>query len=337
MKTLSQLKENFDSNPGNPIGVTNHLTPIFNIITQVRNFFGSRLGIIVEPGEDNVSIKLHSSKFVNEREVNKVLDSYIGANGSNDITLRQFIINQGLTRVKMVSIGQFYVVYFSPDDIRIAQNPDAMACPEGDTCTVCTEQRQYRLGDCELDTIELTESMYTGEEELEDKSLEEIIAIINNADKIIGAQKIQDIVSKSISISDPYYFKAVKDEDGNESIALRCKTERRRPFGKTITVATSLLNIYKSGDQAVWVGAFDGEGCSEETRELIEQVLKAINAKPTDDECIWTISDVPAMDQINKSESNPEDTDDGGESDVEDTGNDLLDIMNPNSAEDQAE
>ena len=39
MKTLTQLRESFDSNPGNDVklGVTNHLTPLNNIITNVRN------------------------------------------------------------------------------------------------------------------------------------------------------------------------------------------------------------------------------------------------------------------------------------------------------------
>ena len=69
MKTLTKLievhnnlvSENYESNPGNNIkqGVTNHLTPISNIITNIRNLFATIMQIIVEPCEDG-SCQIHS-------------------------------------------------------------------------------------------------------------------------------------------------------------------------------------------------------------------------------------------------------------------------------------
>ena len=94
MKTLTQLKEGFECNPGNALklGVTNHLTPVGNIITNVRNFFGSLLGLVVEPGEDGVSLKLHSSKFVNPEEIQKVLSTRC----MGQSTVQDYICQQGL-------------------------------------------------------------------------------------------------------------------------------------------------------------------------------------------------------------------------------------------------
>ena len=81
MKTFTILNEQCltsDVNPGNAmsLGVTNHLTPINNIVTNVRNFFGAQLGIIVCVAEDGVSLKMHSSRFVNKEEVNKILCNF---------------------------------------------------------------------------------------------------------------------------------------------------------------------------------------------------------------------------------------------------------------------
>ena len=110
IKTLSQLVEGYDCNPGNSVnrGVTNHLTPLNNIITNVRNFFGSTMGVIVEPGEDGVSLKLHSSKFVCPKEVSKLIDQpYLG-----NTSLHSYICQQGLCNMKLINLGSYYIVYF---------------------------------------------------------------------------------------------------------------------------------------------------------------------------------------------------------------------------------
>ncbi len=318
MKTLSNLLENFDSNPGNTmgLGVTNHLTPIFNIITTVRNLFGLRLGVVVEEGEDHVSIKLHSSKFTNPTEINRVLDERFDnqrnvGQGWNDCTLRSYITSQGLTEVKMVNLGQYYVVYFSPNDMRIAGNPDVMAAADKipTASTPCKEMLNFNLDECELDTFSIVEAL--DDEELEDKSLEDLYAIIDSNNKIKGAEKLSEIVAAEIELPKEYYFKAVKDAEGNESIALRHKITKRRPFGKTAEIATSLMNIYKTGDDAIWVGAFDDDTTKDEERTLIENILKILHAKETKDNCVYSINGTeqnePEEKEDKKEEENQED------------------------------
>jgi len=324
MRTLSSLVESFDSNPGNMMGVTNHLTPIFNIISNVRNLFGMRFGLAVEPGEDNVSIKLHSSKFINQDEINKVLDEIVYSTNPNGMSLRQYIISQGLTVVKAVNLGMYYVVYFSPNDIRMAENPDALTCPEGDAETTCSEMLKFNIHECEIERIVLEG---TDDEELEDKSIQEMIDIIKSDDKIKAATKLADIVAKEVELPKEYYFKAVKDGDNHESIALRYKSQQRRPFGKTIDVVTSLMNIYGTGDEAVWVGAFDGE-CAPEVKKLIETILNLIRAKKTNDACVWKISDNPNDDNDDRTESENS-NDEGNANDTKETTNE------PNDGDDK--
>ena len=152
IKTLSQLVECYDCNPGNNVnrGVTNHLTPLNNIITNVRNFFGSTMGVIVEPGEDGVSLKLHSSKFVCPKEVSKVIDQpYLG-----NTSLHSYICQQGLCNMKLINLGSYYIVYFGPNDIRTAENPDKVAA-DAKCCkaVACTEMLQYNLNECEMDSL----------------------------------------------------------------------------------------------------------------------------------------------------------------------------------------
>ena len=55
MKTLSMIKESEEL--GNKLGVTNHLTPVENIVTNVRNFFSSQMSMVVSKAEDGFSLK----------------------------------------------------------------------------------------------------------------------------------------------------------------------------------------------------------------------------------------------------------------------------------------
>ena len=64
MKKFSQFHEKItesyvtsDINPGNALsntGVTNHYTPIGNILLTVKNIFATQMGIVVSIGEDGV-------------------------------------------------------------------------------------------------------------------------------------------------------------------------------------------------------------------------------------------------------------------------------------------
>ena len=75
MKKLSRIF-NESVQPGNQLnktGVTNHYTPIQNILTNIKNLFCLLLGVVAEVGEDNVSIKLSSSQFVSKQKTEELL------------------------------------------------------------------------------------------------------------------------------------------------------------------------------------------------------------------------------------------------------------------------
>lgn len=285
MKTLTQLREAFDCNPGNDVklGVTNHLTPLNNIITNIRNLFATTLGVVVEPGEDGVSLKLHSSKFACPNEVNKILNQpYLGST-----SLAQYICQQGLCNQKLLDLGQYYVAYFGPNDIRTAENPDKIAA-DMKCCTpcICKEMLQYNIDEAEMDSI----NENFDDEELEDKTKEQLLKFIQGTDKVKCAQKLAELLADDLDLPEDYYFKGVKDAEGNESIALRYKFEKRRPFGKTVVLSKSLINIYNVGENAVWVEAFLTKDKNSDTmNRIVETVLKLIGAKPTDDECVYVI------------------------------------------------
>lgn len=291
MKTLTQLKEGFECNPGNALklGVTNHLTPVGNIITNVRNFFGSLLGLVVEPGEDGVSLKLHSSKFVNPEEIQKVLSTRC----MGQSTVQDYICQQGLCNCKIIDLGMYKVVYFGPNDIRTAENPDGVAvntkCCE--PC-VCKEMLQYNVAEAEMDTLDMgiNEAAGFDDEELEDKTKEQLLKFIQGTDKVKCAQKLAELLADDLDLPEDYYFKGVKDADGNESIALRYKFQRRRPFGKEVTLSKTLVNIYNVGDNAVWVEANLTRDLNHpEMNRIVDAVIKLIGAKPTEDPCVFAI------------------------------------------------
>jgi hypothetical protein len=282
---LTQLREAYDCNPGNDVklGVTNHLTPLNNIITNIRNLFATTLGVVVEPGEDGVSLKLHSSKFACPDEVNKILNQpYLGST-----SLAQYICQQGLCNQKLLDLGQYYVAYFGPNDIRTAENPDKIAA-DMKCCTpcICKEMLQYNIDEAEMDSI----NENFDDEELEDKTKEQLLKFIQGTDKVKCAQKLAELLADDLDLPEDYYFKGVKDAEGNESIALRYKFEKRRPFGKTVVLSKSLINIYNVGENAVWVEAFLTKDKNSDTmNRIVETVLKLIGAQPTDDECVYVI------------------------------------------------
>ena len=291
MKTLSQLRENFDCNPGNcvKLGVTNHLTPVNNIITNVRNFFGSLLGIVVEPGEDGVSLKLHSSKFVSPEEITKVIDTPC----MGQSTVRSYICQQGLCNVKLINLGMYYIVYFGPTDIRTAENPDKVAKDAKCQNCVCKEMLEFNIDEAEMETIDLginESAAKFDDEELEDKTKEQLLKFIKGTDKVKCAEKLAELLADDLELPEDYYFKGVKDADGNESIALRYKFQRRRPFGKEVTLSKTLVNIYNVGDNAVWVEANLTRDLNHpEMNRIVDAVIKLIGAKPTDDPCVYAI------------------------------------------------
>lgn len=273
MKKLSELfLESFDSNPGNSLdclGVTNHYTPINNIIVAIRNLICCRLGIIAEPGEDGVSIKLHSSKFTDEESINALLYNKIDRFTSLD----SYIAMQGLTKRTIVDLGAYKVVYYSPEDIKQAENPEVMA----------------QVPDTDIEpTTEGLKNIKTILEEQEDKSVN-WVELFNNEDKTVAAALFQDKIKDKIELPINYYVKATKDANNNVCVAIRKKYDFRKPFGETIEKIKSIINIYSPDN--IWVPGY--QDCiilSEIDKEIIENVLDIINAKETDDKCKFTLS-----------------------------------------------
>lgn len=273
MKKLSELYlESFDSNPGNSLdclGVSNHYTPINNILIAIRNLICCRLGIIAEPGEDGVSIKLHSSKFTDEESINAMLYDKIDRFTSLDSYIRM----QGLTKRTIVDLGSYKVVYYSPEDIKQAENPEVMA----------------QLPDVDIEpTTECLETIKTILEEQQDNDKVDWIDILGNEDKNVAAALFYDKIKNKIDLPENYYIKATKDANDNKCVAIRKKYEFRKPFGDKIEKVKSIINIYSPDN--IWVSGYqDCITLSDTDSKIIEKVLNLINAQKTDDNCKFTL------------------------------------------------
>ena len=106
MKKFSSFNENFtETNPGNALGVTNHYTPVQNIVTNISNLFCVRLSIVATVAEDGFSVKLTSSKFTSKEAINKILNLplYSDVNYQQS-TLYAYIMAQGLTNVNIINL-----------------------------------------------------------------------------------------------------------------------------------------------------------------------------------------------------------------------------------------
>lgn len=307
MKTFSKLVTEgcvtADVNQGNSLalGVTNHLTPVQNIVTNIKNLFCT-LPVVVSVGEDGFSIKLNSSKFINKEEINKVLNEPVYQMQS----LSSFIMQQGLDLIKMIQVGQYWVVYFSPRDIKTAEpgkEPEKAVWP-------CAEQF---MDEAEMDTF-ITEA--DDDEELADLTKQKISEIITNKDKVKAAKQLELLISSEVELPRDYYFAGVKDKQGLESIALRWKYTVKRPKGMTSEVTKSLLNIYDLEEDGVWISDFAEDSMfqlPDEVKKLIETVLEFIGAEKTDDPCVWSLAE--------KKEDKKKDSDDNKDDKSSNTGN----------------
>lgn len=273
MKKLSELYlESFDSNPGNSLdclGVSNHYTPINNILIAIRNLICYRLGIIAEIGEDEVSIKLHSSRFTDEESINAMLYDKIDRFTSLD----SYIKSQGLTKRTIVDLGSYKVVYYSPEDIKQAENPEMMA----------------QVPDTDIEpTNECLETIKAILEEQEDNNDVNWVEILDNEDKNVAAALFYDKIKNKIDLPENYYVKATKDANDNKCVAIRKKYEFRKPFDDKIEKIKSIINIYSP--EHIWVSGYqDCITLSDTDSKIIEKVLDLINAQKTDDNCKFTL------------------------------------------------
>ena len=301
-----------DVNPGNALsttGVTNHYTPVQNILTNVKNLYACRMSIAASLAEDGFSIKLNSSKFVSEDEIRRMLYTPLDR---TTIPLAQYIISQGLDSVKMIKVGDFYVVYFSPKDIKAAE--PGLEAPQAEAPV--KEMLDYNIEEAEITTITEDED----DEELEDITKKELSKLIDEKDKVKAAKQFMQIVSQQMELPREYYFAGVKDKDGKESIALRWRYTKRRPHKKTAEVTRSLINIYGNSKDGVWVGDFDEKAyfqLPDEVKKLIENILELLGAEKTDDECVYSLDAKKEDKKDDKKEDKKDDKKDD-EEDVED-------------------
>ena len=301
-----------DVNPGNALsttGVTNHYTPVQNILTNVKNLYACRMSIAASLAEDGFSIKLNSSKFVSEDEIRRMLYTPLDR---TTIPLAQYIISQGLDNMKMIKVGDFYVVYFSPKDIKAAE--PGLEAPQAEAPV--KEMLDYNIEEAEITTITEDED----DEELEDLTKKELSKLIDEKDKVKAAKQFMQIVSQQMELPREYYFAGVKDKDGKESIALRWRYTKRRPHKKTAEVTRSLINIYGNSKDGVWVGDFDDKAyfkLPDEVKKLIENILELLGAEKTDDECVYSLDAKKEDKKDDKKEDKKDDKKDD-EEDVED-------------------
>lgn len=319
MKVFSQyINEKCDTadvNQGNSLlhtGVSNHLTPIGNIVTNVKNLFATRLSVVASIAEDGVSIKLNSSYFTDPKEINKVLYNYEIIHGT---CLASYIMSQGLDMIKTVNLGQFYVVYFCPSDIKTAMpgvEPNQAVLP-------CKEMLDYNLEEAEM--IMLKED---AEEELADITKEKLTEILKMSDKVKAAKQLELLIMQEVNIPREYYFAGVKDKAGNESIALRWKYIRSSGKGQTVEITRSLINIYDDGENGVWVADFAEDALvklPEEVEKLINTILEFIGANETKNKGSYTIGGEKVDkddDKDDKDDNDKDDKDDKDDNDKDD-------------------
>ena len=293
-----------DVNPGNSYpntGVTNHLTPVGNIVAQIRNLFSPIIGVVASIGEDGFSVKLNSSKFTTQEEINKLLYSPEVMRGT---TLADFIISQGLPVIKIIPVGQYSIVYFCPNDIKAAKTPEE----DNKKNAGVQEMLDNNIEEVEMSSL-IKES--DDDEELEDVQKKKVSEIINSKDKVKAAKQLELLITQQLELPREYYFAGVKSKDGDESIALRWKYTRRRPQGKTAENVRSILNIFNDSKEGIWVQDFDKDSfvqLPEEVDTLIHTVLDFLGATETDDPCVFSLveSDKKEKDDEDDKDKNKE-------------------------------
>ena len=318
MKKFSQFHEKItesyvtsDINPGNALsntGVTNHYTPIGNILLTVKNIFATQMGIVVSIGEDGVSIKLNCSRFVNQDDIYKILFS---CGIYRDQSLASYIISQGLPIIKLVCIGQYYIVYFEPNDIAGAGIPAPQEDVENAT-KACTEMRTYGIEEAEMSNL-----IKENDEEIEDVNRKKITELVDSKDKVKSAKQMELLVGQEMELPRDYYFAGVKSSDGKESIALRWRRLVQRPGGTSATVTYTLINIFDSGETGIWVPSYAKDSIfnlPSEVKKLIENVLNDIlGAQKTKDAAVFTLSrkkqNNDEKEDDNKDDNNKDDDD----------------------------
>lgn len=285
--------------PGNlNNGVMNHYIPIENIVINVRNIFAPWFGLVVEPGEDNRTLKVYNSTFSSQEAV----DAVINFKPDGRTSLREYVAMQGLPLYKTVAQGNTLVVYFYSTDIAGQEDPATFTGhpipPVDEPLPAPYEEALLFSTDEELSQVleEVSE-----ETEMRDILNKTFYDLAGAADQTESDKKWASALGENVRLPNGYYWANVKDEDGHKSIALRKKIVKRQSFGRSNKYVISLINIYNNGKNAIWVGCFDQKDqCPAEDVELIESILSFIGAVPTQDPCVFTFNKPVLGENVNE-------------------------------------
>ena len=317
MRNFTQLFESAkttDKQPGNDLqntGVTNHYTPIENVLTNIKNLFCSRLGVVASIGEDNVSIKLQSTKFVDEQSINAVLYEQL----DRFTNLASYIMQQGLDKMTKINLGMYYVVYFSPSDVKTAKDPQTM---EPNAILVPKEVKESVLDEFEFTTIIKEDDE---EEEIKNVTLEKVLELVDSKDKVKAAKQLELLVAQEVELPREFYFAGIKFKNGEEAIALRWKYTKKLPTGQSTESVRSIMHIFGKGDKAIWVQDFDKESIvqlPEEVKKLIESILDMLEADKTDDPAIFKLTGERKEREDNKDKDKEDKDEDSKDEDSKD-------------------
>ena len=343
----SYASTNMSDNPGNDListGVANHYTPVENILTNIRNLFCVKRGILAQKAADDVSIVLSSEFFTSVDKINNLMNCTI--NDVDHTSLKDYIFAQGLTKMSIVRrspIGQ-YDVYFSAPDLKTANVPADNTTCCGDDCKSCDckckdncncedpyavnlpKVRYYEMYNDEDEIAYSTlinESGDDDDDELEALTQNDVIDIVSEKNKKKAAKKLSELVAQEMTLPENIYFAAVKSKSGRESIALRWKYKTARPFDEKIEITRSIMNIYGVGKNAIWIDVWKTKPIKlrlpDEINDLLENLLELLGAKETQDRCCWRIPE-PDTDNKQDDEDEKKDTED-----TKDTNDDVSD------------
>ena len=369
MKRFSEhIKESQINNgvtPGNSLnnGVTNHYTPVQNILTNIKNLFCQLLGVYAEIAEDGFSIKLSSVQFTSEQKTSEILHRamYNDVFSYGTSTLEGYIMSQGLRKVTMINLGSYYVVYFSPEDIKAAQPPISMETNakgysyegeySGECCPSPCEMKESLYDEFELSYLKEDDQNSSNDnsddqnsnddssnnkdnnidnssnDNSKKESDDQISEILNNKDKVKAAKQLEILISQKINFPREFYFTAIKFKNEDEAIALRWKYDKKLPTGKSTENIRSIMHIFGTGENAIWVQDYAKDSIVElpkEIKTLIDNVLKILGAESTNDPSIFNLGSGNSDDKNSDDQNNKDDNqnDDQNNNDDNDKNND---------------
>jgi len=183
----------------------------------------------------------------------------------------------------MMDLGQYWIVYFSPSDVKTAK-PGMEATPAE---LPVKEQMDWNLDDIEMHSL-INESE---DEEMEDSNVTKIKEILAMTDKVKAAKKLEALIANEIELPREYYFAGVKSNKGTESIGLRWKYTKRSDKKESMEIVKTLMKIYgKEGE--IFVPDFDENSMfnlPSEVNTLINNIIEMFNAEKTSDKAVYKI------------------------------------------------